>query len=75
MLQLNVVWFNLRRQETSNGIVLEEVGTLKKVPNVEEMVATKEGSYSYSGPDGKTYTVHYTADESGFHPTGDHLPK
>lgn len=63
------------RHETSNGIRTEERITLKKVPNVEDQVISREGSYSYSGPDGKTYTLTYTADETGFHPTGEHLPK
>lgn len=26
------------------------------------------GSYSYTGVDGRRYTVKYTADEFGFHP-------
>lgn len=34
----------------------------------------QQGSYSYTAPDGQVITVHYTADESGFHPSGDHLP-
>lgn len=63
------------RQETSNGIITEEKISLKTVPNVEEKVIYKEGKYSYSGPDGKTYTLTYIADENGFQPTGDHLPK
>ncbi|XP_052742333.1 uncharacterized protein LOC112048063 [Bicyclus anynana] len=33
-----------------------------------------EGSYSYIGDDGRTYTVHYVADSNGFRATGDHLP-
>ncbi|CAH2232173.1 jg12337 [Pararge aegeria aegeria] len=33
-----------------------------------------EGSYSYIGDDGRTYTVHYIADSNGFRATGDHLP-
>nr|XP_034833603.1 uncharacterized protein LOC117990249 [Maniola hyperantus] len=33
-----------------------------------------EGSYSYVGDNGRTYTVHYVADSNGFRATGDHLP-
>ncbi|XP_061719925.1 putative mediator of RNA polymerase II transcription subunit 26 [Cydia pomonella] len=33
-----------------------------------------EGSYSYVGDNGQTYTVHYIADSNGFRATGDHLP-
>lgn len=33
-----------------------------------------QGGYSYTGDDGKVYTVTYTADENGYRPTGDHLP-
>ncbi|KAJ8717628.1 hypothetical protein PYW07_005558 [Mythimna separata] len=53
--------------ETENGIYGEENG-----------VATNgvqaQGSYSYTGDDGKVYSVRYTADENGFQPQGDHLP-
>ncbi|TKX27718.1 cuticular protein RR-1 [Spodoptera litura] len=53
--------------ETENGISGEENG-----------VATNgmqaQGSYSYTGDDGKVYSVRYTADENGFQPQGDHLP-
>lgn len=34
----------------------------------------QQGSYTYTAPDGQVITVHYTADEKGFHPSGDHLP-
>uniref|UniRef100_A0A2A4J5E0 Uncharacterized protein n=1 Tax=Heliothis virescens TaxID=7102 RepID=A0A2A4J5E0_HELVI len=33
-----------------------------------------EGSYSYVGDNGRTYTVHYIADGNGFRASGDHLP-
>ncbi|CAH0695649.1 unnamed protein product [Spodoptera exigua] len=53
--------------ETENGISAEENG-----------VATNgvqaQGGYSYTGDDGKVYSVRYTADENGFQPQGDHLP-
>ncbi|GBP81086.1 Endocuticle structural glycoprotein SgAbd-2 [Eumeta japonica] len=46
---------------------IENVGT-----DDEEQVV--EGSYSYVGDDGQTYTVHYVADGNGFRASGDHLP-
>ncbi|CAB3229147.1 unnamed protein product [Arctia plantaginis] len=53
--------------DTSNGIHGEEKG-----------VATNgvqaQGGFSYTGDDGKTYAIWYTADENGFRPVGDHLP-
>ncbi|CAH4022583.1 unnamed protein product [Pieris brassicae] len=33
-----------------------------------------EGSYSYVGDNGQTYTVHYIADSNGYRASGDHLP-
>lgn len=33
-----------------------------------------QGSYSYTGPDGKVYTVNYIADENGYRAEGAHLP-
>ncbi|KOB73437.1 putative cuticle protein [Operophtera brumata] len=33
-----------------------------------------EGSYSYVGDNGQTYTVNYIADSNGFRASGDHLP-
>jgi len=34
----------------------------------------KNGSYSYTAPDGTLITVNWVADENGFQATGDHLP-
>ncbi|XP_046753166.1 pupal cuticle protein 36-like [Diprion similis] len=54
--------------ETANGISAEETGIARG--NTEAV----SGFYSYTGTDGLKYTVHYTADENGFHPEGAHLP-
>lgn len=43
--------------------------------NDEESNLVIEGEYSYVGDDGRTYVVRYIADENGFRPLGDHLPK
>lgn len=53
--------------DTSNGIHADENGVVGD--------GTKaKGSYSYTGDDGKIYSIFYTADENGFQPHGDHLP-
>ncbi|XP_055380635.1 cuticle protein 2-like [Condylostylus longicornis] len=51
--------------ETDNGIRHNEDGAPDN---------SKRGEYSFTGDDGKTYTVMYWADENGFHAVGDHLP-
>lgn len=50
--------------ETSNGIQQQEAGSLAGV----------RGSLNYVSPEGERISLSYTADEEGFHPTGDHLP-
>ncbi|XP_044738498.1 endocuticle structural glycoprotein ABD-5-like [Chrysoperla carnea] len=60
--------------ETSNGISQEEQGEVKEI-SPEEGLLRVVGKYSYTGPDGVLYTVTYIADENGFQPQGDHLPK
>ncbi|CAG7828511.1 unnamed protein product [Allacma fusca] len=42
--------------------------------NSDEHMITKKGSYSYLSPEGQTISMEYVADETGFHPKGDHLP-
>ncbi|CAG7731467.1 unnamed protein product [Allacma fusca] len=60
--------------ETSHGIKQSEQGQLRDVSASEGPVGVKTGSYSYTGPDKKVYTVNWVADENGFRATGDHLP-
>ncbi|XP_023016207.2 uncharacterized protein isoform X1 [Leptinotarsa decemlineata] len=66
--------------ETGNNIFAEEEGYIKNLgpdPDAEGETLNaqvQQGSYSYTAPDGTIITVKYTADETGFHATGDHLP-
>nr|XP_019932225.2 larval cuticle protein 1-like [Aedes albopictus] len=49
----------------------DEVGTLKDGKDEEGndvRFFVVRGSYSFTGDDGQTYWVHYTADETGYHP-------
>ncbi|CAG9771777.1 unnamed protein product [Ceutorhynchus assimilis] len=50
--------------QTDNGIYAEQKGNVLAV----------EGSYLYQSPEGIPIHLTYTADENGFHPSGDHLP-
>ncbi|XP_055307891.1 cuticle protein CP14.6-like [Sitodiplosis mosellana] len=61
--------------QTSNGISAKADATLNQ-PRSSDASASYavRGQYSYQGPDGVEYTVHYIADEFGFRPTGSHLP-
>ncbi|XP_069361578.1 endocuticle structural glycoprotein SgAbd-2-like [Maniola hyperantus] len=60
--------------ETSDGTKAEQDGRILPGAQPEEGSLAVTGSFSYIGDDGQTYTVTYTADENGFHPSGDHLP-
>jgi len=59
---------------TENGIQSAEQGSVKDIQAKEGPVAAKEGSYTYTGPDGVQYTVNWIADEFGFRASGAHLP-
>ncbi|XP_055373329.1 larval cuticle protein 65Ag1-like [Condylostylus longicornis] len=59
--------------EQSNGQKHDESGQLKNAGSENEGIAV-QGSFSYVGDDGQTYSVNYVADENGFQPTGAHLP-
>lgn len=66
--------FFLYSVETSDGKVHEEHGEIQNLGAENEAIAV-QGSYKYIGDDGKPYEVHYTADEHGFQPIGEHIPK
>uniref|UniRef100_A0A1B0GQ22 Cuticular protein n=1 Tax=Phlebotomus papatasi TaxID=29031 RepID=A0A1B0GQ22_PHLPP len=58
---------------TGNGIMAHEQGHVNNFGS-EQSEQVVSGGYSYTGDDGKTYTVSYKADANGFQPVGDHLP-
>lgn len=60
--------------ETSDGQTKEEQGQIVN-PGQENESMSVSGRYSYPGPDGVLYEVTYTADDTGFHPEGAHIPK
>uniref|UniRef100_R4G3X3 Putative cuticle protein 78e n=1 Tax=Rhodnius prolixus TaxID=13249 RepID=R4G3X3_RHOPR len=59
--------------EGGDGTRAEQTGQLKTIGN--EAGEVSQGSYSYVGDDGKTYSISYIADETGYHPVGEHLPQ
>ncbi|XP_045468989.1 endocuticle structural glycoprotein SgAbd-2-like [Harmonia axyridis] len=59
--------------ETENRISQQESGQLKNAGTDQES-SVVQGSYSYVGQDGQTYTIDYVADEQGFRASGAHLP-
>ncbi|KAK0076335.1 hypothetical protein PV325_005568 [Microctonus aethiopoides] len=60
--------------ELSNGQSVQESAELKRVAGIDEPVLVVSGSFSYVDPETKQrYTVTYTADENGFHPSGAHI--
>ncbi|XP_047526714.1 putative protein TPRXL [Vanessa atalanta] len=75
--------------ETGNGIKREEIAYEKVLPKGREAsskekgedddesdeIHVQQGSYSYTAPDGTVITLRYIADENGFQPIGDHLPR
>lgn len=66
--------FISHRLETSDGQRRQESAELRNVGTDRQSLAV-HGSYSYIAPDGNEYVVSYTADEFGFHPEGEHIPK
>ena len=66
--------FNYFRYELSDGVSRKEQAELKNAGTENESISVR-GSISWVAPDGQTYTLNYIADENGFQPEGDHVPK
>lgn len=75
IIQLLCFYIKKKRYETSDGTSRMEEGSLKNVDGLNDPALTVHGSVKWTAPDGKEYTLRYTADESGYHPEADHLPK
>ena len=52
----------------------QEQAELKNVGTENEALVVR-GTISWTAPDGVVYTLNYVADENGFRPEGEHLPK
>jgi Insect cuticle protein len=60
--------------ETSDGVSRTEEAEVKNAGTENEILVVR-GTISWYAPDGQQYTVTFIADENGFQPQGDHLPK
>ncbi|XP_055373353.1 endocuticle structural protein SgAbd-6-like [Condylostylus longicornis] len=60
--------------ETSDGTSRQEQAEVKNLGSDEEAISIR-GSVSWVDADGQTYSLNYIADENGFQPQGDHIPK
>ncbi|KAL9697936.1 hypothetical protein quinque_001377 [Culex quinquefasciatus] len=58
---------SLGSYELSDGHQVQQKATVKMLPDGTKLLVV-DGFYSYVGPDGVKYSVHYTADENGYHP-------
>lgn len=72
---MNIDEFSRRSYETSDGVTRQEQAELKTVAGSDTPVLAVRGTISWVAPDGQTYTLNYVADENGYQPQGDHLPK
>lgn len=60
--------------ETSDGVSRQEEAELKNIGTENEALSVR-GTITWIADDGQQYTLNYIADENGFQPQGDHLPK
>ena len=68
-----VSYFHPYSYELSDGVSRQEQGELKQIGTEQALVV--RGSVSWVAADGQTYTLNYVADENGYQPEGDFLPK
>lgn len=62
--------------ETSDGTKREETGELKNLGGDEGEAVVMRGSFTWKDEEtGQVYTITFIADENGYQPQGDHLPK
>ncbi|KAJ6633499.1 Endocuticle structural protein SgAbd-6 [Pseudolycoriella hygida] len=60
--------------ETSDGVSRSEQGEIKNAGTESEAIVIT-GTITWVAPDGQTFTIKFIADENGFQPQGDHIPK
>jgi len=59
---------------SGDGTTFNEQGALKPNADGTDNVLVKQGSFSYTSPEGNPVQLTYVADEFGFRPEGSHLP-
>lgn len=60
--------------ETSDGVSRQEEAELKNAGSENAFLAVR-GTVTWVAADGQSYTLNYVADENGYQPQGDFLPK
>lgn len=58
-----------------DGTVFQETAYLKPNAKGDDYVLVKEGTYGHNTPEGKFVQISYVADELGYRPVGDAIPK
>lgn len=71
----NYIFYLLYSYETSDGVSRSEQAELKTIDNDSPPFLAVRGTITWTAADGQQYTLNYIADENGFQPEGDHLPK
>ncbi|XP_069686410.1 endocuticle structural glycoprotein SgAbd-2-like [Periplaneta americana] len=59
---------------SGDGTTFSEQGALKPTADGSDHVLVKQGSFSFTSPEGNPIKLTYVADEYGFRPEGAHLP-